>query len=84
METNVCPFNTHALTHIHTHIHTHTHTYTHTHTHAHAHTYARIRDGIRHILNISRLGNVYIQANKPWKLVKGTPEEMYVFRAVCM
>ena len=31
---------------------------------------ARIRDGIKYILNISRLGNVYIQDNQPWLLVK--------------
>ncbi|XP_065883047.1 methionine--tRNA ligase, cytoplasmic-like isoform X2 [Dysidea avara] len=35
----------------------------------------RIRDGIRYILNISRLGNAHIQANQPWKLVKGSPAE---------
>lgn len=35
----------------------------------------RLRDGIRNILSISRLGNQYIQANKPWVLVKGTPQE---------
>ena len=35
----------------------------------------RIRDGIRYILNISRLGNAHIQANQPWKLVKGSPDD---------
>ena len=35
----------------------------------------RIRDGLRHILNISHIGNGYIQANQPWKLVKGSPDE---------
>lgn len=32
----------------------------------------RLRDGIRNILSISRLGNQYIQATKPWELVKKT------------
>lgn len=35
---------------------------------------ARLRDGIPHILNISRLGNQYIQSNKPWVLVKQGPD----------
>lgn len=35
----------------------------------------RLRDGIRNILNISRIGNQYMQAKKPWVLVKGTDEE---------
>ncbi|XP_046333263.2 methionine--tRNA ligase, cytoplasmic-like [Haliotis rufescens] len=35
----------------------------------------RIRDSIRNILSISRLGNQYMQANKPWVLAKGTPQE---------
>ncbi|XP_054162741.1 methionine--tRNA ligase, cytoplasmic-like [Oppia nitens] len=30
----------------------------------------KLRDGIRHILSISRIGNQYIQATKPWELVK--------------
>jgi methionyl-tRNA synthetase len=34
-----------------------------------------LRDGIRNILNISRIGNQYMQAKKPWVLVKGTDEE---------
>ncbi|XP_019851279.1 PREDICTED: methionine--tRNA ligase, cytoplasmic-like isoform X2 [Amphimedon queenslandica] len=29
------------------------------------------RDGLKHILAISRLGNGHIQAHKPWELVKG-------------
>ena len=37
----------------------------------------KLRDGLRHILSISRLGNGHIQAEKPWKLIKGTPAEMY-------
>ncbi|KAK6181952.1 hypothetical protein SNE40_009728 [Patella caerulea] len=36
----------------------------------------RLRDSIRNILNISRLGNQMMQSNKPWALVKGTAEEM--------
>ncbi len=52
------------------------------HIHTRTHTFARIRDGIRHILNVSQLNNVHIQANILWKLVKGTPEEMYVSRDV--
>ncbi|CAG5136637.1 unnamed protein product, partial [Candidula unifasciata] len=35
----------------------------------------RLRDGIRNILTISRLGNQYMQANKPWVLAKGSAEE---------
>ncbi|UYV67368.1 MARS [Cordylochernes scorpioides] len=34
-----------------------------------------LRDAIRNILNIGRLGNLYIQVNEPWVLIKGTPEE---------
>ncbi|GFN93078.1 methionine--tRNA ligase, cytoplasmic-like, partial [Plakobranchus ocellatus] len=37
----------------------------------------RLRDGIRNILMISKLGNQYMQANKPWVLAKGTPEEKH-------
>ncbi|KAJ8941660.1 hypothetical protein NQ314_010305 [Rhamnusium bicolor] len=36
---------------------------------------AKLRDGIRHILAISRHGNQYMQANQPWVLTKGTDEE---------
>ncbi|XP_066299671.1 methionine--tRNA ligase, cytoplasmic-like [Branchiostoma lanceolatum] len=35
----------------------------------------RLREGLVRILNISRLGNQYIQGQKPWVLVKGTPGE---------
>nr|XP_039252310.1 methionine--tRNA ligase, cytoplasmic-like [Styela clava] len=31
----------------------------------------RLRENLRKILNISRLGNQYFQENQPWKLVKG-------------
>ncbi|XP_063238111.1 methionine--tRNA ligase, cytoplasmic isoform X2 [Bacillus rossius redtenbacheri] len=33
---------------------------------------AKQRDGIRHILSISRHGNQYMQASQPWALVKGS------------
>lgn len=36
----------------------------------------KIRDGLKHVLAISRIGNGHIQAMQPWKLVKGTPEDM--------
>lgn len=36
---------------------------------------AKLRDGIRHILAISRHGNQYMQASQPWVLLKGTDEE---------
>lgn len=35
----------------------------------------KLRDAIRPILNISRLGNQNIQTNKPWELIKGTEEQ---------
>ncbi|RXG58612.1 Methionine--tRNA ligase, cytoplasmic [Armadillidium vulgare] len=36
----------------------------------------KLRDGIRHLLSITRLGNQYIQENEPYKLIKsGRPEE---------
>lgn len=31
----------------------------------------KIRDALKHILNISRHGNQYIQVNEPWKRIKG-------------
>lgn len=36
---------------------------------------ARLRDGIRHILSISRHGNVYLQSKQPWVLLKGNEEQ---------
>ena len=36
---------------------------------------AKLRDGIRCILAISKLGNQYFQANKPWELIKGDAEK---------
>lgn len=35
----------------------------------------KLRDSIRNILSISRLGNQYMQANKPWVLVKGSESD---------
>lgn len=35
----------------------------------------KIRDALKQILTISRLGNQHIQACKPWVLVKGNPQE---------
>lgn len=37
----------------------------------------RIRDALRHILNISRHGNQYIQVNEPWKKIKGGETEKW-------
>lgn len=37
----------------------------------------RIRDSLKHILNISRHGNQYIQVNEPWKKVKGGDAERW-------
>ena len=37
----------------------------------------RIRDGLKHILAISRLGNGHMQLNKPWLMIKGNPQQMY-------
>ena len=36
-----------------------------------------MRDGLKIVLNISKLGNQYIQANKPWVLIKGNDDERY-------
>lgn len=36
---------------------------------------ARLRDGIRHLLSISRHGNGYMQSQQPWVLLKGTEEQ---------
>lgn len=35
----------------------------------------KFREGIRHILSISRLGNQLMQASQPWVLCKGNEEE---------
>lgn len=39
--------------------------------------YSRIRDALKHILNISRHGNQYIQVNEPWKKIKGEDAERW-------
>lgn len=39
----------------------------------------RFRDGIRHILSISRHGNQYMQSNQPWVLLNGSDDEKWVF-----
>ncbi|XP_067629945.1 methionine--tRNA ligase, cytoplasmic [Eurosta solidaginis] len=36
---------------------------------------AKLRDGIRHMLSISRHGNGYMQAQQPWVLLKGTDDQ---------
>ncbi|KAJ8307320.1 hypothetical protein KUTeg_015404 [Tegillarca granosa] len=36
---------------------------------------AKLRDALKIVLNISRLGNQFMQANKPWVLVKGSETE---------
>lgn len=36
---------------------------------------AKLRDGIRHILAISRHGNQYMQSTQPWVLLKGSQED---------
>lgn len=36
---------------------------------------AKLRDGLRHILSISRHGNQYLQSTQPWKLLKGSDDE---------
>lgn len=38
----------------------------------------RLREGIKYLLNISRHGNQYIQANQPWVLIKGSDVERFV------
>jgi methionyl-tRNA synthetase len=39
---------------------------------------AKLRDGIRHILSISRHGNQYMQLLQPWVLLKGSDADRYV------
>lgn len=36
---------------------------------------AKLRDGVRHILSISRHGNQYMQSQQPWVLLKGNDEQ---------
>lgn len=40
---------------------------------------SKLRDGIRHILNISRHGNQYMQFHQPWALLKGSDADRYVY-----
>lgn len=42
----------------------------------------RIRDGLKHILSVSRLGNGHMQMTKPWELVKNGDEQRYVITNV--
>jgi len=35
----------------------------------------RLREGLKDVLNISKLGNQYIQSNQPWILVKGSESD---------
>ncbi|CAK8691401.1 unnamed protein product [Clavelina lepadiformis] len=35
----------------------------------------KLRDNLKRILNISRLGNQYLQENQPWKLIKGSESD---------
>lgn len=35
----------------------------------------RFRDGIKHLLAVSRQGNIYMQVEQPWVLLKGTDEQ---------
>ena len=44
----------------------------------------RLRDGIYNVLGISSLGNQYIQANKPWDLLKGSNEDRSVSADICL
>lgn len=37
---------------------------------------ARLRDGLRHILSVSRIGNQFMQSQQPWVLLKGTPQDV--------
>lgn len=36
---------------------------------------AKLRDGLRHILSISRHGNQYVQSQEPWVKAKGSVED---------
>jgi methionyl-tRNA synthetase len=45
--------------------------------------HCRERDAISNLLNISRLGNQLMQAEKPWKLVKSGDKEDKVIINLC-
>lgn len=36
---------------------------------------SKFRDGIRHLLSVSRHGNQYLQSQQPWVLLKGTDDQ---------
>lgn len=36
---------------------------------------SKFRDGIKHLLSVSRLGNQYLQTQQPWVLLKGTDDQ---------
>lgn len=36
---------------------------------------AKLRDGLRHVMSVSRHGNQYLQNQQPWVLLKGTDEQ---------
>ncbi len=44
----------------------------------------KIRDGLRQIMHISKLGNQYFQENQPWKVVKEDESECSVILYVCL
>ncbi|XP_045487327.1 methionine--tRNA ligase, cytoplasmic isoform X1 [Pieris rapae] len=35
----------------------------------------RLREALRHVMSVSRLGNQHMQSEQPWVLLKGSPEE---------
>lgn len=35
----------------------------------------KLRDGVRSVLEMSRKGNQYMQAQKPWELIKGNDKQ---------
>ncbi|MBU0461306.1 MAG: class I tRNA ligase family protein, partial [Nanoarchaeota archaeon] len=45
--------------------------------------HVRIKDALRHILHISKLGNQYFQENEPWRLVKEDKKRCGTVLAVC-
>lgn len=43
----------------------------------------KLRDGIRHILALSKHGNHYMQSTQPWVLLKGNDSDKYVLNMFC-
>lgn len=39
---------------------------------------AKLRDSLKLILSISKLGNQYLQAQQPWAKIKGNDDDKYV------